>query len=159
MMSEKAIQDFYPDDMAVCYGCGRLNEHGLQIKSYWEGDETVCRFQPQPYHVAFPGYAYGGLIASLIDCHATGTAASARHRELGKPLDAEPIVRFVTVSLHVDYLAPTPINETLELRGSIKESKGRKMVISVTLSAAGKTRARGEVVTVQMPENFLAQNG
>ena len=158
-MTEKAIQDYYPDDMAVCYGCGRLNEHGLQIKSYWEGDETVCRFQPKPYHVAFPGYAYGGLIASLIDCHATGTAASAKHREEGKSLDEEPVVRFVTVSLHVDYLAPTPIDETLELRGRIKESKGRKMVISVTLSAADKVRARGEVVTVRMPENFLAQNG
>ena len=157
-MSEKAIQDYYPDDMAVCYGCGRLNEHGLQIKSYWQGDETVCRFQPKAYHVAFPGYAYGGLIASLIDCHATGTAASAKHREEGKSLDAEPVVRFVTVSLHVDYLAPTPIGETLELRGRIKESKGDKMVISVTLSAADKVTARGEVVTVRMPENFLAQN-
>ena len=159
MMSEKAIQDYYPDDMAVCYGCGRLNEHGLQIKSYWEGDETVCRFKPKPYHVAFPGYAYGGLIASLIDCHATGTAASAKHRELGKSLDDEPVVRFVTVSLHVDYLAPTPIDATLELHGRIKESKGRKMVISVILSAAGKVRARGEVVTVQMPDDFLAKNG
>ncbi len=157
-MSEKAIQDYYPDDMAVCYGCGRLNEHGLQIKSYWEGDETVCRFKPKPYHVAFPGYAYGGLIASLIDCHATGTAASAKHRELGKSLDDEPVVRFVTVSLHVDYLAPTPIDAILELHGRIKESKGRKMVISVILSAAGKVRARGEVVTVQMPDDFLAKN-
>jgi len=159
MMSDKAIQDYYPDDMAVCYGCGRLNEHGLQIKSYWQGDETVCRFRPQPFHVAFPGYVYGGLIASLIDCHATGTAASARHRQLGKSLDSQPVVRFVTVSLHVDYLAPTPIGETLELRGRIKENKGRKLVISVTLSAAGKLRARGEVVTVQMPEDFLTRKG
>ena len=77
-MTDKAIQDYYPDDIAVCYGCGKLNEHGHQIKSYWEGEETVCRFQPKPYHTAFPGYAYGGLIASLIDCHATGTAASAK---------------------------------------------------------------------------------
>ncbi len=114
-MQEKAIQDYYPDDMAICYGCGSLNEHGLQIRSYWEGEETVCRFQPKPYHIAFPGYAYGGLIASLIDCHATGTAASAKHREKGKSLDAEPIERFVTVSLHVDYLAPTPIIESFSI--------------------------------------------
>ena len=154
-MRAKAIQDSYPDDMAVCYGCGRLNEHGLQIKSYWEGDETVCHFKPRPYHIAFPGYAYGGLIASLIDCHATGTAASAKHRQEGKSMESEPVQRFVTVSLHVDYLAPTPIDAVLELRGRIKESKGRKMVIAVTLSAEGKVRARGEVVTVQMPENFL----
>jgi acyl-CoA thioesterase FadM len=57
--------------------------------------------------------------------------------------------------LHVDYLAPTPIDKTLELRGLVAESKGRKMVISVTLSAEDKIRARGEVVAVQMPEDFF----
>jgi len=64
--------------------------------------------------------------------------------------------RFVTVSLHVDYLAPTPIDSTLELRGRVKESKGRKMVISVTLSAKGKETARGEVVALKMPADFLS---
>ena len=63
----KAFQDYYPDQLAHCYGCGRLNEHGLQIKSYWEGDDSVCHFQPHPHHTAIPGYVYGGLIASLID--------------------------------------------------------------------------------------------
>jgi acyl-CoA thioesterase FadM len=63
--------------------------------------------------------------------------------------------RFVTVSLHVDYLAPTPVDKTLELRGRIVESKGRKMVVSVTLSAENKIRARGELVAVQMPEDFF----
>jgi acyl-CoA thioesterase FadM len=94
-------------------------------------------------------------VASLIDCHATGTAASAKHREDGKTLGVEPLERFVTVSLHVDYLAPTPIDKTLELRGQVVESNGRKMVISVTLSAENKIRARGELVAVQMPEDFF----
>ena len=157
-MTDKAVQDYYPDDIAVCYGCGKSNKHGYQIKTYWEGDETVSRFQPEPYHTAFPGYVYGGLIASLIDCHATGTAASANYREAGQSPGTETLERFVTVSLHVDYLAPTPIDTTLELRGRVKENKGRKMVISVTLSAKGKETARGEVVAVKMPENFLAKN-
>jgi len=65
--------------------------------------------------------------------------------------------RFVTVSLHVDYVAPTPIDKTLELRGRVKESKGRKMVISVNLFAGGKETARGEVVALQMPEDFLSK--
>ena len=157
-MTNKAIQDYYPKDIAVCFGCGKLNERGYQIKSYWEGDETVCRFQPKPYHTAFPGYAYGGLIASLIDCHATGTAASAKFRQEGRSLEDEPLDRFVTVSLHVDYVAPTPIDTTLELRGRVKESKGRKMIIAVTLSAEGKETARGEVIALQMPEDFLSKN-
>lgn len=157
-MAEKAIQDYYPDDIAVCYGCGKSNEHGYQIKTYWEGEETVSRFQPESFHTAFPGYVYGGLIASLIDCHATGTAASAKYREEGKTLGTGVLERFVTASLKVDYLAPTPMGTVLELKGRVKESKGRKMVISVTLSAKGKETARGEVVALKIPEDFLSKN-
>jgi acyl-coenzyme A thioesterase PaaI-like protein len=157
-MIQKAVQDYYPDDIAVCYGCGKSNKHGYQIKTYWEGDETVSRFQPQPYHTAFPGYVYGGLIASLIDCHGTGTAASANFRDRGMP-PSDEFERYVTVSLHVDYVAPTPIDTVLELRGRVKESKDRKMIISVTLSADGKETARGEVVALKMPEDFLPKVG
>jgi acyl-coenzyme A thioesterase PaaI-like protein len=155
-MTSKAFQDYYPDHFSHCYGCGRLNQHGLQIKSYWDGDETVATFQPRPYHTAVPGYVYGGLIASLIDCHATGSAAAAMYRHQGRAMDTEPALRFVTASLHVDYLRPTPIDATLELRAQIKEIKNRKVVVAVALSARGEVCARGEVVAVQIPEDFFA---
>ena len=153
-MTEKAFQDYYPGDFAMCYGCGRLNEHGLQIKSYWEGEEAVCTFTPKPYHTAVPGFVYGGLIASLIDCHSTGTAAAAAYRAQGRALDSEPPLRFVTGSLHVDYVRPTPIEGPLELRSQVKEIKGRKVVVSTTLSVHGEVCARGEVVAVAIPENM-----
>jgi acyl-coenzyme A thioesterase PaaI-like protein len=149
-----AFQDYYPDQFNYCYGCGQLNEHGLQIKSYWEGEEAVCRFQPRPYHTAIPGYVYGGLIASLIDCHSTGTAAAAAYRVEGRRMDTLPPRRFLTASLHVDYLQPTPIDAELEVRAVVKEIKGRKVVISCTLLARGEVCARGEVVAVQMPEHL-----
>jgi acyl-coenzyme A thioesterase PaaI-like protein len=155
-MTPKAFQDYYPDRWGQCYGCGRLNEHGLQIKSYWDGDETVATFQPKPYHTAIPGYVYGGLIASLIDCHATGTAAAAAYRAEGREMDTQPPLRFVTASLHVDYARPTPIEETLELRGQVTEIKERKVVVAVTLSAGGEVCARGEVVAVSISEDFPA---
>ena len=158
-MSPRAFQDYYPDNVAQCYGCGRLNEHGLQIKSTWDGDESVCVFQPRPYHIAIPGYVYGGLLASLMDCHGTGTAAAAAYRAEGRAMDTEPALRYVTASLHVDYLRPTPLGVPLELRGRVKEIKGRKVVVSITLSAAGEVCARGEVVAVKMPESFLAGAG
>jgi acyl-coenzyme A thioesterase PaaI-like protein len=153
-MTEKAFQDYYPDHLSLCYGCGRLNEHGLQIKSYWDGKETVCRFHPEPYHTAIRGYVYGGLIASLIDCHCTGTAAAAAYRAQGRAMDTEPPLRFVTGSLHVDYLRPTPIDGPLEVRARVKEIKGRKVVMTATLSARGEVCARGEVVAIQMPEHW-----
>jgi len=154
-MTQIAFQDYYPDQLSYCYGCGRLNEHGLQIKSYWDADETVCIFQPRPYHIAVPGYVYGGLIASLIDCHGTGTAAAAAYRAEGRAMDSEPPLRFLTASLHVDYLRPTPLGVPLEVRGQVKEVKGRKVIVVATLSANGEVTARGEVVAVQVPQELL----
>jgi acyl-coenzyme A thioesterase PaaI-like protein len=153
-MSQQAFQDYYPDNLAVCYGCGRLNEHGLHIRSFWDGDESVCTFYPRPHHMAIPGYVYGGLIASLIDCHSTGTAMAAAYRAEGRTMDTLPPRRFLTASLHVDYLRPTPIVGPLELRSQVKEIKGRKVVVSTTLSVDGQVCARGEVVAVRMPDDW-----
>lgn len=154
-MASQAVQEFYPDDLAHCYGCGRLNQDGHQVKSYWEGEESVCRFTPKDCHIAIPGYVYGGLIASLIDCHATGTAALASYRAEGRGMDTQPPFRYVTASLHVDYLRPTPLGVPLEVRATVKEMKGRKVVVSARLLAEGKDCAKGEVVVVQMPENMV----
>jgi acyl-coenzyme A thioesterase PaaI-like protein len=154
-MKNDAFQDRYPDELAHCYGCGRLNEHGYQLKTTWEGDETVTHFTPEPFHIAIPGYVYGGLIASIIDCHCTGTAAAAAARNAGRELDDDPAFRFVTASLQVDYLRPTPLGPTLEVRGSVEEVSGRKVVIQATVSAEGEVCARGRVVAVQMPEHLL----
>ena len=154
-MAEKAFQDYYENQYAHCYGCGRLNEFGLQIKSFWDGDETVCIFEPKPFHTAIPGYVYGGLIASLIDCHSTGSAAAAGYRHENRPMDSEPGLRYLTASLHVDYLRPTPLGVPLEIRAQIKEIKGRKVVIHSSLRANGELCARGTIVCVQVPEYLI----
>jgi len=154
-MNQKAFQDYYPDELSFCYGCGRLNDQGLKLQSYWDGEETVAIFNPRSYHIAIPGYVYGGLIASIIDCHGTGTAAAAFYRAEGREMGTEPPVRCVTASLHVEYLRPTPLGVPLEVRGRIKEIKDRKVVVSATVSAGGETCARGEVVAVKMPEHMM----
>jgi acyl-coenzyme A thioesterase PaaI-like protein len=156
-MLTPAFQDHYPENLSHCYGCGSLNERGLQIRTHWEGEESVTRFRPRPEHTAIPGYVYGGLLASLVDCHGTGTAAAAMYRQEGRSMDTLPAYRFVTGSLHVDYLAPTPLDAELEIRGRVKEIRGRKVVVEATVSANGIVTARGEVVAVQMPETFAAR--
>ncbi|NUQ50254.1 MAG: PaaI family thioesterase, partial [Phycisphaerae bacterium] len=92
-MSADAVQDRYPDDFAHCYGCGRLNPHGLHVRSRWDGDETLATLLPQPHHTAVPGFVYGGLIASLIDCHGTGSAALAGYRADGREPGSAPPLR------------------------------------------------------------------
>jgi len=156
-MSDLAFQDTYPDDVSHCYGCGRLNEHGLQLKSYWEGAESVASVTPQPYHTAIPGFVYGGLLASIIDCHGTGTASAAAYRAEGRAMGTSPPLRFVTASLHVDFLRPTPIDGPLEVRGRVKELKPRKVVVAAEVTAQGQVCARGEVVAVLMPDSMLPE--
>jgi len=51
-------------------------------------------------------------------------------------MDSDPPLRYVTASLHVDYLKPTPIDGELELRGRVKEIKGRKVIVETTVYAA-----------------------
>lgn len=153
-MSEKAFQDYYADDLSHCYGCGKLNTHGIQLKSFWDGDETVARYTPRPYHTAIPGYVYGGLLASLVDCHSTGTAAAAAARNEQINIETDPMPRFVTGSLHVDYLKPVPIAAELEVRGTIEEITPKKVVVSSTISANGQVCAKGKVVAVKMPDTM-----
>jgi len=158
-MPDSAIQDFYPDDLAHCYGCGRLNEHGLRVRSMWDGDETVAVLTPRPYHTAIPGYVYGGLLASLVDCHGTGSAALAAYRAAGREPTTQPPLRFVTASLKLDYLRPTPIGVPLEARGRIVEVKPRKVVVDVTVSANGEPVVRGSVIAVLMPDSMIPRAG
>jgi acyl-coenzyme A thioesterase PaaI-like protein len=153
-MNPKAFQDYYPDHQSYCYGCGRLNEYGLQIKSYWDGEETSCRFEPKPYHMSIPGWVYGGLIASLVDCHGTSTAAAYAYRAEGRDMGTEPYIRFVTGSLHVEYLRPTPLGLPLEIRAQAKEVKPRKVIVAARVLAQGEVCARGEVVAVRIKDPY-----
>lgn len=153
-MDERAFQDYYPDELSHCYGCGRLNEHGHQIKSRWDGDESVAIFQPSAHHIAVPGYVYGGLIASLIDCHGTGTASAASYKAAGREMGSLPAFRFVTASLNVDYLRPTPLGVPLEIRGRVEELKEKKVVVLATVSANGEICAKGRIIAVRMPETM-----
>jgi acyl-coenzyme A thioesterase PaaI-like protein len=153
IMTDMAFQEYYPDDYSHCYGCGRLNEKGHKIKSYWDGEESICRILPEKhYSGGMKEILYGGLIASLIDCHGAGTASAAKARELGIEMKPGALPRFVTASLKVDYLNPTPVGKELELRATVEEIKGRKVIVSVTLSAEGTVRATGLLVMVQIRE-------
>lgn len=145
------IQDLYPTDFSHCYGCGTLNEHGHHIKSMWHDGECVARFTPQPYHMALPGFTYGGLIASLADCHAMATAAAAFMVKAGERPGVDPTPRCVTGSLHVDYLKPTPLGPELVLRARPVELGERKVVIEMDIFAGDVQTAKARVIAVRAP--------
>jgi len=151
----KAIQDIYPDDYAWCYGCGRLNENGYQLRTGWFGEKTVTYYTPRPEHKSIPGFVYGGLLASLMDCHGTGSAALFLHRKNGNEIgDGVAPPRFVTASLKVDYQHPTPDGETLKAIGTVEEIHPKKYKVYTEIFAGDKLVVTGEVIAVVMPKTF-----
>lgn len=135
-MDQRAFQD----DLAAtgfehCWGCGVANEHGLHLRSFWDGDEAVCHWQPQPYHIAAPGAVSGGILATLIDCHCAATAVAAAYRAEGRAIGTGEPIRYVTASLEVTYLRPTPLGP-LMLRARPGEVSGRKMTVRCSVYAA-----------------------
>lgn len=151
--STPAIQDLYPDDLAHCFGCGRDNPAGHRLKSFAQADGVVAHFTPEPHHTSIPGFVYGGLLASLVDCHAMATAA-ASDLSGSIQLGDKPAPRYVTAALRVDYLQPTPLGDELELRGHVTEKTERKAVVSLTVSVRGTITVRAEAVAVRIPKSM-----
>lgn len=145
-MDTPAIQDLYDEGFQVCYGCGAKNPDGLQLKSFRDGERVIARHTPRDSALAIPGVVYGGLIASLIDCH--GIATGAAHFQ-PDPLGTPP--RCVTGALHVDYRRPTPMNgQPIELSARVVEASDRKAVAEVKVTVDGELTAEGRVVAVKL---------
>lgn len=149
MTLDQAFQDALVGN--PCWGCGPLNPNGLQIKSYWSGDESICLWQPQPYHMAgAPHILNGGVIAVLMDCHCVCTVVAAAYRAEGRKMDSEPALYYATASLQVTYLRPTSLNAPVTLRAQITSMTERKTLLTCSLFSNGAECARGEVLAVRV---------
>ena len=147
-----AFQDYYPDKFSHCYGCGKSHPHGHHLKSYWDGEDTMARFTvPPEFSGGVPDHVYGGMVASLLDCHGTASAAAFAYRASGREMDdAGEFMRFVTASLKVDFLRPTPISVELVIKGQLQGIEGRKVHVSLSLSEEDQVCARGQMLAVQL---------
>jgi len=148
-MKEPSFQD--QGAVPFCYGCGADNKNGLQIKSYWDGDEAVGEWRPQPHHCGGrKNIVNGGIIATLIDCHSLNLAIATAYRGENRPIGSAPRIGYVTASLNVNYLKPTPLDAVLQLRARITKIDGRKAWVTCTVSAEGEVRATGEVLGIRV---------
>ena len=142
----KSLQEQYAPGNA-CFGCGPANEKGLRIRSFAEGDETVCVWQPEKHHEAFPGVLNGGIIGALLDCHSNWAAAY----HLMKRTGAERPPCTVTADYAIKLLRPTPTDGVIHLKARVVESTDERAVVEAELTANGKTCAtcRGTFVAVR----------
>jgi len=154
-MSEKAFQDNWEHN--ECWGCGCNNEHGLQLKSYWSGDKSVCEWMPSKNHKAGPtGYLNGGVIATIIDCHSICTAIADGYKLEDRELNSDPIIWYVTASMKIDYLKPVPIDKKVKLKAKVTMREGRKLLVVCKLLSGEDVCASAEVLAVKVPpENWF----
>ncbi len=157
-----AIQDEYPDDFAWCHGCGRLNRNGYHFRTGWRGNETITIYNPKKPNLhsgGIPGYVYGGFIASFIDCHGTGSASLALHRKNGfEPGSGKEPPRFVTASLQVQYVKPTPQGVQLKAVGKVEEVHPKRWKVDTKVYAGDELCATGVVEAVVMPKTFASDS-
>ena len=126
------------------------NNDGLQIKSFWEGEESVCQWESEKQYQGWPGLLNGGILATLVDCHCMGTAMADAYKREQRSLDSEPIYRYATGTLTVKYLKPTPNDQMLELRAQVTEVKGRKTVLKCNVMANGEMTATADVIAIRV---------
>ncbi|HEX8181228.1 MAG TPA: PaaI family thioesterase [Pyrinomonadaceae bacterium] len=145
-MPEQSLQEQYAPQMA-CFGCGPANAQGLRIRSFARGAEVVAVWQPAPQYEAFPGMLSGGIIGTLLDCHANWTAAYHLMRARGA---ATPPCT-VTADYAVKFLRPTPADDQIELVATVVEAQADRAVVEARLLAHGKVCAtcRGTFVAVK----------
>jgi len=150
-MSKVAFQD--QGSVAHCFGCGADNTRGLQLKSFWDGDDAVAEFLPEPHHCGWSvEVAYGGLVASLIDCHTCNLAIAHLYREAGRPIGSEPKIYCATAQLNVSLIKPTPIDQPMRLVARIRSIDGRKIWVDCDVIAAAEVTARGEVLAIRLKD-------
>ena len=136
----------------VCFGCGIKNDESLHVRSYWDGDESVCTWRSEERYRGWVGVMNGGILATLIDCHCMGTAMAAAYKAEGRGLNSEPHYRYATASLKVDYLKPTPNDKPITLRAQVVKLEGRKAKLTCQVFADGVQTAEGEVLGVRVYE-------
>lgn len=145
-----AIEDCYQAPYRCCYGCGPDNAQGLHLKSYVENpDLVVADFMPASHLTGgVPSFAYGGLLASLVDCHGNAAAAWFYHKSFGFTLGKEPLARGVTATLNVSYTKPTPMGVSLRVEARLLSIEGRKVRVGVEVMANGECSCKGEVLSI-----------
>jgi acyl-coenzyme A thioesterase PaaI-like protein len=152
MEHEKAFQD--QGSVLHCFGCGADNPNGLQLKSYWEGNDAVAKWTPQPFHCGEDAkVTTGGVIASLIDCHCVNLAIAHSYRTEKRPIGSEPRIFCVSAQMNISFQKPAPIQGPLVLRASIVKAEGRKIWTECTLSFGNEVCASGEVLAIRVRDN------
>ena len=122
-----------------CFGCGRLNPHGLRLAFHRLPEEpgVWAPFTPLPDHEGYAGLVHGGIISTLLD-EAMAWALYARE------------IWSVTARMSVTFRKPVAVGEPTRAIGRLVADRGR------LLEAAGELRReRDDVLLAEATATFI----
>jgi hypothetical protein len=146
-MNQQALQDLVEWQ---CYGCGKNNELGLQIKSYWSGDDLVCNWQPKPFHAGHPGNLHHGVTATICFCHGAWAATAMSHRNERREIKHPIEYFYLNRSLQFEILKAIPIESTVTFRASVKKLDAQSAVVSTGAFVGDEKCAQAETRLVRV---------
>jgi acyl-coenzyme A thioesterase PaaI-like protein len=146
-MDRPSLQETYAP-AGRCFGCGPANPVGLRIRSVPdESDPTrlLATWQPRPEHEAFSGVVNGGILGTLLDCHANWTATWHLMRAGG--LDRPPTT--VTLEYTIRMRRPTPSGGPVTVRAWVVAAAVDRATVEAEIVS-------GDVVTAVGHGTFVA---
>ena len=150
MNKQAAIQDLFPEEGTRCFGCGRNNPNGLQIKTFCDGEGCICKFTPQPHHLAYPGVGCGGIISTILDCHCINTAMWAAYKAENREVGSKPDMIYATASMTVNFLKPAPMDAEWIFTAKIKQFSERRITLECRVTGKGLEFANGTVIAAKI---------
>jgi uncharacterized protein (TIGR00369 family) len=127
-----------------CFGCGEANTSGLRLKFFVDDHkQVVAKVRLARRFEGPPGYAHGGVIATLLD-----EAMSKANRLHG--------VVAMTRQMEIEYLRPVPLQQTITLAGRRTAHQGRKHHCEAEIiDASGTVLARGKALFIAIDRSLI----
>lgn len=126
-----------------CFGCGRLNTHGLHLTFQpHESGGVQAAFVPAQRFQGYDGMVHGGVISTVLD----EVMAWSLYRER---------VWAVTGELTVRYRRPVRVDEATHAVGWMRGRRGRRIEMAgeIRRDADNTVLARATAVFVAVPES------
>ena len=119
-----------------CFGCGPANPTGLHVASRPSDLDPailVARWTPAPDHEAFAGVVNGGILGTLLDCHANWTATW--HLMHARGADRPPTT--VTLDYAIRMQRPTPSDRPVDLRAWVIDAAEDRATVAAEIASDG----------------------
>ena len=105
-----------------CFGCSPINEIGLNLQFWEDGDEVMAKWMPRKSLEGFTNVFHGGIQATLLD-ELAAWVVQTRCKTVG-----------VTSSMEIVYRRPVLVSAgEITLRGKVKEVGTRMAIIETEL--------------------------